>query len=222
MAPVSRKLGLPWNYRRAINMYFNGVRPGGPNELMEDTETPGSDVISSRFPDDPDGNLYKLQPWFEVDDGTARSLGFANNAWAGLTKYTTPSKGVPTYKLARYRNNFLARAVKGSANEFADVFALIDAADTTTNGWAAHTANLEGVADMEQWMRTFAVHHSVGDWDHFGSRNSQNMYGYKTQNLRWNLMIWDMNIVLGNSGSSGPGANLFETTGGATTWPASM
>jgi hypothetical protein len=207
----ARQMGLPWNYRRCVNMYFNGVRPGGANQLMEDTETPGNDVVNSRFSDDPDGDLYKLQPWFEVDDGTARALGFSNNEWASLTKWTTVSNGVTIHKLARYRNKYLARAVKGSANDYANVFALIDAADTPAG--ASHTANMQGVADMEQWMRTFAVHHSVGDWDHFGSRNSQNMYGYVSPETKWTLMIWDMNIVIGN-GSSAQGQNLFEITGG--------
>ncbi len=210
---LARQLGLPWNYRRAVNMYFNGNRPGGANQLMEDTETPGNDVVESRFPDDPDGNLFKLQPWFEVDDGTTHTagLGFANNSWCSLTRYTTVSNGVSIHKLARYRHNFLARAVKGSVNDYADVFSLIDAADVPAG--AGHVANMEAVCDMEQWMRTFAVHHSVGDWDHFGSRNSQNMYGYKAASGRWKLMIWDMNIVIGN-GSSAQGANLFEVTGG--------
>lgn len=210
----ARQLALPWNYRRCVNMYFNGNRPGGANQLMEDTETPGSDVVSSRFPDDPDGNLYKLQPWFEVDDGTthASALGFANVEWCSLSKYTTVSNGVTVHKLARYRHKFLARAVKGSANEYNDVYALIDAADTPAG--SAHTANMLAVAEMEQWMRTFAVHHSVGDWDHFGSQNSQNMYGYRPTEGKWQLMIWDMNILIGNSGSWGQGQNLFVTSGG--------
>ncbi len=208
----ARQLGLTWNYRRAINMYFNGIRPGGANQLMEDTETPGNSVVDSRFSDDNEGNLYKLQPWFEVDDGSARSLGFANQRWCTLTKFTTPSNGVPVHKLAAYRNNFLSRAVKGSANEYGDVFSLIDAAETPQG--PSHTANMEAIADMEQWMRTFAVHHSVGDWDHFGSQNSQNMYGYKPVNGRWQLLIWDMNIVLGNSGSWAAGQNLFVSSGG--------
>src|SRR6185436_169368 len=62
-----RQLNLPSNYRRSINFIINGTRRSG-NALMEDSQTPGSDVIDSQFPDDPDGNLYKLQPWFEFSD----------------------------------------------------------------------------------------------------------------------------------------------------------
>jgi len=38
------------------------------------------------------------------------------------------------------------------------------------------------------------------------------MYGYKPLNGKWTLFIWDYNIVLGNSGSWGPGQNLFAAT----------
>jgi hypothetical protein len=195
-----------------VNMYFNGARPGGPNQLMEDTETPGNNVVDSRFSNDNEGNLYKLQPWFEVDDGSSRSLGFANQRWCTLTKFTTVSNGVTIHKLAAYRHNYLSRAVKGSANDYRDVFDLVDAANTPQG--PGFVANMEALVDMEQWMRTFAVHHSAGDWDHFGSQNSQNMYGYKPTKGRWQLMIWDMNIVLGNSGSWAAGQNLFVSSGG--------
>src|SRR5439155_7307411 len=69
--------------------------------------------------------------------------------------------------------------------------------------------SLEAVAEMEQWMRTIAVEHAVGNWDAFGCQNAQNMYGYKLVGGRWTLFIWDYNIVLGNSGSWGPGQELF-------------
>ena len=64
--------------------------------------------------------------------------------------------------------------------------------------------------DTEQWLRTFGIEHAVGNWDSFGNRNSQNMYGYKPDFGKWQLLIWDYNIILGNSGSDGPtGDDLF-------------
>jgi hypothetical protein len=212
----ARQLGLPWNYRRCAIMFFNGNRRGGTTSMIEDTETPGNDVVESRFPDDPEGDLYKLQPWFEVDDGTGRSLGFVNQSWCLMNKFTTVSNSVTIHDTARYRHNYLVRAADGTANHYAPVFALIDAADTSTNGgWAAHTAALEALVDVEEWTRIWSVCHAVGDWDHFGTQNSQNMYGYKPRNGKWQLMIWDLNIVLGNSGSWTPGQNLVGTYTGA-------
>jgi len=209
----ARQMGLPWNYRRFVHMIVNGTKKGSSAQIMEDTERAGDDFVDSRFPNDRDGNLYKMQPWFEVDDGTALTLGFANANWCTLNRYR-PGTNAAVHLTPRYRQNWLVRAAGQTANDFSQVYALVDAANTPTNGWAAHTAAMEGLADMEEWLRIFAVCHSVGDWDHFGTQNSQNMYGYKPQNGKWTLMIWDFNILLGNSGSWGPGTELFNVNDG--------
>ncbi len=207
---MARQLGLPYNYRRFVNMFFNGNRRGGNTSIMEDTQTPGADALNSLFPDDADGPLYKIQPWFETDDVATGSTGFRNVAWASLNRFLTTSNGVTVHKTARYRHNYLVRSANLTANEYDPVFRLVDAANSSTNNWQTWNAAMESVADVEEWMRICAIHHSVGDWDHYGSRNSQNMYGYVTKEGIWKLLIWDMNIVLGNSGSSGAGQNLFE------------
>ncbi len=207
---MARQLGLPYNYRRFVNMFFNGNRRGGTTSIMEDTQTPGADVLNSVFPDDPDGPLYKIQPWFETDDIATGSTGFRNVAWASLNRFLTTSNGVTVHKAARYRHNYLVRSPDTTANVYDPVFRLVDAANSSTNNWETWNAAMESVADIEEWMRICAIHHSVGDWDHYGSRNSQNMYGYVTKDGIWKLLIWDMNIVLGNSSSSAAGQNLFE------------
>ena len=188
-----RQLGLPWNYRRFVAVFVNGHRRG---TLMEDTQTPDGDVVKEQFPDDADGFLYKLQPWFEFN---ASGTSFNNNFWCTLNDYTTWDG---SKKLARYRWNYLCRRTPDSANNYTNVFALVDAANTFD------PAQLDAVADMEEWMRIFAVEHAVGNWDSFGAQNGQNMYGYKPVNGKWTLFIWDYNIVLGNS-SWGAGQNLF-------------
>ncbi|HVV73648.1 MAG TPA: lamin tail domain-containing protein, partial [Verrucomicrobiae bacterium] len=67
---------------------------------------------------------------------------------------------------------------------------------------------------MENWMRVFAANHAAGNWDSFGCNNAQNLYGYMgTQGTKYSLMMWDFNIVIGNSGSWGPGQNLFSVNG---------
>jgi hypothetical protein len=48
---------------RYVAVYVNGNRRG---TLMEDTQLPGSDVVKEHFPNDDDGFLYKMQPWFEM------------------------------------------------------------------------------------------------------------------------------------------------------------
>lgn len=200
---MARKLGLPWNYRRYVAVYVNGNRRG---TLMEDAQTPDADLVKEHFPADADGYLYKLQPWFEFDPV---GNGFNNISWCTLNSYTT-SGGVK--KLARYRWNYLNRRSPDSANNYTNVFNLIDAANSFRS--SGYVANMNSIVDMDEWLRIFAVEHAVGNWDSFGAQNAQNMYGYKPVNGRWTLFIWDYNIVLGNSGSWGPdGGNLFSYNG---------
>ncbi|MBM3845704.1 MAG: hypothetical protein FJ405_05380, partial [Verrucomicrobia bacterium] len=205
---LMRAMDLPYNYRRFHAMYVNGIRKGS---FMEDTQTPGSDIVDQRWPDDNDGHLYKLQPWFEFDDITVTagaSAGFNNVSWCTLMNfYTGPLRDQK--KIARYRYNYLTRAANLTANDYTNVWDLTDAANTPAGG--NYIGNMRQIVDMEQWLKTFAVQHGVGNWDSFGNRNSQNMYGYKPERGRWQLMTWDFNIVLGNSGSDGPtGDDIFQ------------
>ncbi len=198
-----RQLGVPWNYRRYIAMYVNGNRRG---TLMEDSQVPNGDVIEEYFPNDSDGQLFKLQPWFEFD---ANGSGFDNMSWCTLNNYTTTGGAK---KVARYRWNYMSRKNQTTASDYTNVFNLVNAA--ATYGSTNYVANMENLVDMEEWLRIFAIEHAVGNWDSFGAQNSQNMYGYKPENGKWNLLIWDYNIVLGNSGSWGPdGNNLFTYNG---------
>ena len=207
---MARQLGLPWLYRRYVNVYVNGARRG---TLMEDMQTPDPDLLDEHFPNDNQGNLYKLQPWFEMDDVAAGSMNFVNESWCTLNKFTTTVNGVPgQHKMGRYRWNYLTRAANGTANNYTNVYALIDAANNSSTG-PDYVAGMQQAADMEMWMRTFAIEHAVGNWDSVGYQNAQNMYGYKPTRDGWKLFIFDLNIVLGNSGSHGPdGGNLWNNT----------
>jgi regulation of enolase protein 1 (concanavalin A-like superfamily) len=202
-----RALGAPWLNRRYVAVFVNGRRRG---TLMEDAQTPDADVVKERFPNDTGGWLYKMQPWFEFGPfPQGASVPFNNYSWCNLMPYTTTG-GVK--KVARYRYNFLVRRTPVSANDYTNVFSLVDAA--SSYGTPNYVANMQGLADMENWMRVFAANHAAGNWDSFGCNNSQNLYGYLgTQGTKYSLMMWDFNIVIGNSGSWGPGQNLFSVNG---------
>ncbi len=198
-----RALGVPWLYRRHVAVYVNGNRRG---TLMEDAQTPDADVVREHFPHDADGWLYKMQPWFEFAPAPkGSSTPFANQSWCNIMPYTTTGGAK---KVARYRYNFLVRRTPTTANDFTNVFSLVDAAGTFAG--ANYVANMQNMADMENWMRVFAANHAAGNWDSFGAQNAQNLYGYiGTQGTKYSLLMFDFNIVLGNSGSWGPGQNLF-------------
>jgi len=198
-----RALGVPWLNKRYVAVYVNGNRRG---TLMEDTQVPGSDIVKEHFPNDTDGFLYKMQPWFEMAPfPSGATMAFNNNAWCNLMPYTTTG-GVK--KPARYRYNFEIRRTPDSDSDFTNVFSLIDAANSSSS--PNYVANMENIANMENWMRVFAANHAAGNWDSFGAQNAQNLYGYiGALGTKYSLLMWDFNIVIGNSGSWGPGQNLF-------------
>jgi hypothetical protein len=202
-----RVLGVPWLNRRYVVVYVNGNRRGS---LMEDTQCPGGDIVKEHWPNDDGGFLYKMQPWFEFGPfPSGDSIPFNNNSWCSLMPYTTTG-GLK--KAARYRYNFEIRRTPDSDNDFTNVFSLVDAAGNA--GSPSFAADLENIADMENWMRVFAANHAAGNWDSFGSQNGQNLYGYiGTKGTKYSLLMFDFNIVLGNSSSWGPGQNLFTING---------
>ncbi len=202
-----RALGVPWLNRRYVAVYVNGNLRG---TLMEDAQVPDSDLVKEHFPNDADGFLYKMQPWFEMGPFPSGSdFNFNNNAWCNLMPYTTTG-GVK--KVARYRYNFEIRRTPDSFSDFTNVFSLIDAANSS--GSPNYVGNLENIANMENWMRVFAANHAAGNWDSFGAQNAQNLYGYiGTLGTKYSLLMWDYNIVIGNSGSWGPGQDLFTING---------
>src|SRR5437879_12941131 len=136
-----------------------------------------------------------MQSWFEVGPNpTGISIPCNNNSWCNLVSYTTTG-GVK--KPARYRYMFEMRRTPDSASNFTHVFSLVDAANSS--GAPNYVANMENMADVENWIRVFAANHAAGNWDSFGTQNSQNLYGYiGAQGTKYTLMMWDYNIVIGN------------------------
>jgi hypothetical protein len=201
-----RALHVPWLYRRYVAVYVNGNRRG---TLMEDTQVPAGDMVKEYFPNDPDGFLYKMQPWFEFAPfPTNSTISFNENNWVTLNNYTTTGGAK---KAARYRYNFEIRRTADSANDFVPVYALVDAANSY--GTPNYVANMENMADMDNWMRVFAANHAAANRDSFGVTTEQNLYGYiGVLGTKYSLLMFDFNICL-DHGAWGPGQNLFLVNG---------
>jgi regulation of enolase protein 1 (concanavalin A-like superfamily) len=198
-----RALGVPWLSRRDVAVYVNGNRRGA---LMEDSQAPDGDMVKEYFPNDSGGFLYKMQPWFEFAPTlSGSSLGESAESYCNILPYTTTG-GMK--KTARYRYMFEMRRTPDSASDYTNVFSLVDAANSSTT--PNYVANMENIADMENWMRVFAGNHAAGNLDSFGSEISQNLFGYiGTAGTKYSLMMWDFNIDLGGPESWLPGQNLF-------------
>jgi hypothetical protein len=199
-----RALGAPWLYKRYMILYANGSRRG---VLMGDTQVPNADVVKEDFPSDSDGYLYKIAGWDELAPFlSGETMGY-DVWWCNLTSYTTTG-GVK--KPARYRWNYEMRRTPDSNSDFTNVFSLVDAANSSAT--PNYVANMENMANMENWMRVFAAVHATGDWDLFGAQNGQNLYGYiGTQGTKYTLVVWELESIFGstNNASWPPGQDLF-------------
>lgn len=178
--------GLPNNYRRYVVMFVNGVRRG---TIMDDVQQPTGETVEEWFSDDPDGALFKPDCWDEFADNGDRETGCID---LNSMELFTTTGGVK--KTARYRWVWKPRAIDGTANDYLPIFNLVDAANASTNGF--QTA-MESQADMEHWMRTFAMNDLASFWDAFGNPNAKNTFLYKPTKSGWKLMSWDFDVGLG-------------------------
>ena len=106
----------------------------------------------------------------------------------------------------RFRWTWRPRA--GTApNDFADLFALVDAANATSP--EPYTSATLGLVDMRNWMRVFALQQMIGNWDSYGYERGKNMYAYKPTQGPWQLVLWDLDLVLGKD-SHAPNNGLFD------------
>jgi hypothetical protein len=178
------------------------ITGGNLNFIMEDSQQPNSDVIEEWFRDDTDGDLYKIEDWFEFpDDGR----NFTANNDADLNRRTANLNGVVGLTKAPYRFMWRRRAVAAgeSANNYTNLFALVDTvspASAPTATTIQNLTNFNAIADAEQWMRIFAIQHTIGNWDSYGYERGKNAYTYKPKNGGFHQWTWDIDFTMGVGG----------------------
>jgi hypothetical protein len=197
---MADQLGLPYNYQRFLNLYVNGVQR---NAIFEDIQVPSSDLLKEFYPADANGDLHKVEVWFEFTN----NLSSFNGVGASIQNFTTTGGAK---KLARYRWTFGKRALNGSASNYTNIFQLVDVANLAGAGY---TAAVDSLVDTEEWVRIAALEHVVGNWDSWLNTGGQNLYIYKPQFGKWQALIWDINIDLGiGNYSDTPTSDLFKVS----------
>ena len=198
---MMRRMGLPFNYARFATLTVNGNKRG---KVFEDLQVPGAEYLRQWFPDDAQGDLYKISTWFEFDKAGTQ---FSDANGAAIANFVSGGKK----KVARYRWNWQKRGSVDDPNDYSTLFQLMDTLLTTSTG-AQYTSKIEALIDVEEWMRMAAIERLVGDWDTWLNGGGQNMYAYKPKNDRWKLLKWDLNIDLGIGGYGSPAnSDLFLT-----------
>lgn len=186
---IAEQLGIPFCHHRSVILYVNGVRRG---VTYSDAQQPNGEFIREWFPNNSNGDLRKIQLWFEFD---AAGSSF-DAVGADLSNYT--SGGVK--KPARYRWIWPRRA-SSDHNDFTNIFALVDAVNSPIAG-ETYTRRLQGATDVDNWFRTHITEHIVGNNDSYSYGGGQNMYAYKPVNEPWRLMIWDIDFAFQSLGAT--------------------
>ncbi|HKS37267.1 MAG TPA: CotH kinase family protein, partial [Verrucomicrobiae bacterium] len=170
----------------------NGVTETQRGSIYEDVQQPGAEVIREWVPDDPDGQLFKIERWFEFSDAGSRIADPMPTLQLFAT--TDLATGQPTKKLARYRWCWLPRVVQDSANDYTNLFALADAVNAASP--EPYTSQTEGLVDIEQWMGIFAIEHVFNNFDSYGHIIGKNMYAYKPVQGKWQMHMFDIDWVM--------------------------
>lgn len=194
---IGKQMGIPYLHAHYMQLFRNG---GQVYNVMEDEEAPSGYYAKSWFPSASEADLYKIAIWFEFQDDNS---GFGGTS-STLQQFTTTGGA---YKLARYRWNWQTRTYGGTANNYTNIFNLVTAANDASANFVPKLLNL---VDVEEWMRVFAYHRVLGNWDSYSFSVGQNMYAYKRSDQRWVLMPWDIDFTLGSeAGSNGPSDGLW-------------
>lgn len=204
---MADQLNQPFSHRRYHHLFINGRNrglSGGTQRVYEDVQQPNRDMIEQWFPDDSDGELYKIEDWFEFND----SFGFVNRDATLIPFITTNlATGLPQLKQEAYRWAFRKRAVRDSAHDYSELLRLVAAVNNPDPD--EFLAQTRALVDIDEWMGAIALRHVVGDWDAFGYARGKNMYAYKPANGKWQLMHWDIAFAFGIG--DGPQTDLFAT-----------
>ncbi|MBP5320374.1 MAG: lamin tail domain-containing protein [Kiritimatiellae bacterium] len=191
-----RKLGFPNMYRRFVHFYANGTLQNG-QRIIEDTEKPGSPVLAHWYPDHDDGNLLKADDWFEYPNEAFRDFSYDEKGATLESFKTTDDTGESSYKLMRYRWNWMIRAGKNyEQNNYTNFYALVDAMNLTGS---AFEERIGQVVNIPSFVGIAAVNQFIGNYDAYGKERGKNMYIYNGLS-GWEMVAWDMDINFGGAG----------------------
>lgn len=200
---IHSQMDASFSHQRYVHVFVNGVKRG---QVYTDSQQPNVEYVESWYFGDDDGEIFKVDDWFEFSDSPV-SREF--NVDATLEDFTTTG-GVK--KKARYRWSWEKRSNRGLDDDYGNFFGLVDAMNVSDPD--VYTQAVENTIDVREWLTIFGIRHFDGDWDGYGYNRGKNMFLYKPRGERWRLMPWDLDISLGTGGdlsSDSPTHDLFDT-----------
>lgn len=218
-AVLFAQAGVPAPQSRAVQMRWNALNPAGAGSpaygFYACNEAWNSDLTDNRFPTDSSGNLYRGVRLFEGTTTGGTSIPNAADFSKIVPGGTETKSLVDLYKLNYKKQTNTAENIWTDLIGLTDALAKGHSSSLATGAItydADYVSSVRAVADVEEWMRWFAVNTMVdnnetnlsnGDGDDF------NFY-FGLTDPRCKLMPYDLDTILGGGDSAGStSASLF-------------
>jgi len=184
-----KEMGLPYCRQEFVRMIINGKS----RTSYEHVQKIDRDYLNKWFPDDAQGELHKIDDYFELDaSGTSQSYldeGLKYDAQHPLLKET-------------YRWGFERRS--GSESDSWDHFFELAQVLNKNPRDPDYEQSIEAIMDVNEFVSVLAMQHVFGNWDTYAYDRGKNSFLYYAPNEnKWRLLPWDIDFTLG----SGDGAN---------------
>ncbi|MBN2506224.1 MAG: lamin tail domain-containing protein, partial [Verrucomicrobia bacterium] len=214
---MAEQMGLPFSYQRYVRLVINGT--ASASYVNSDSQQPNNEYIAMWFPDGAEGDLYKVDDWFEFADTLTGSAGTGRqgNKSASLDAFYTvlPGETQGTLKKARYRWMWEKKFNNGLNDDYGSLFAAVNA--LTEHNTNLYVGQVESAIEAEQWMTAFALRHVLGDWDGYGYNRGKNQFTYKPHGKKFHMLLWDLDFSIGCNNGHGPTQDLFTLNLGGLT-----
>ena len=188
-AAISLKAGLPTPYAHAVQLRFNGVNQSQSGDSMYGSyahlESADGEWARDHFPEDGNGNVYnKRRPECALE-----------------------YRGTDT---VAYLNCSYSKESNGSENDWSDLANLLFALDPDTTPADQYVQAVRRNANVELWMRYFAVLYLMDYNETALSNGADDDYDMYRGILdpRFIIVSHDFDSIFGSSGGS-PGSDIF-------------
>ncbi|MDP7289088.1 MAG: CotH kinase family protein, partial [Phycisphaerae bacterium] len=180
---LADQIDTPFFNMRYVHLFVN---QNGKNTIYSDSHSPNDDFVNAYWSDGTDGELFKIDDWFEFNDSSQVSREFNDNAQLRLYTTTGGEK-----KQARYRWSWRKEPMGGFNDDYSLFYELVDAMNYDYQS-PQFAATVPAIVDYDEWMRVFAIQHIINNWDSYGFNRGKNMSMYMPDDGQWQMIMWDL------------------------------
>ena len=178
---------LPYfDFQSLVRFQLNDVETG----TYEMLDKPNRQYIGFWFPENSDGPHFEMDDRFSFNDSGGRT----GNA-EGKVLYPPYGGTAGGANKENFRWFFASRNRKG-LDDFQPLQSFCRIMDARTTSSSAFDSQIWNVADVEEFLRVFAVEMNIDHWDTWSGNRGKNCYFFKdpTSGL-WYLVPWDLELT---------------------------